>query len=140
MVSTTLNFCSISHKKTQHQAQKHALKISSFLALLCSYDIFNLGYRRKVHKRWRTSNSDEVCFNYDQLFQPIQAPPEHYVRVTQKISSFCNEPAVFRQLQVTFSTFELQTVAVTVHHSNQIFCISFAVHIYFSSTILSCPL
>ena len=39
---------------------------------LCSNDIFNPGYNRKMLIRKRTSIRDRVCFNYEQLFHPVQ--------------------------------------------------------------------
>ena len=40
--------------------------------ILCSNDIFNPWYNRKVLMRKRTSILDGVCFNYEGLFHPVQ--------------------------------------------------------------------
>ena len=67
------NFWSISQKESLESQQKHAL-INQFLrTFLCPNDIFNPGYNRETLFRKRTSFLDGVCFNYGQLFHPIQS-------------------------------------------------------------------
>ena len=52
---------------------KHALRTRSLRTLLCSNDILNIGYNRKILMRKRTSILDGVCFNIEQLFHPVQS-------------------------------------------------------------------
>ena len=72
MVPPNLNFWSISRREGLESQQKHALKNKLLRTLLCSNDIFNPGYNRKMLIRKRTSILDRVCSNYEQLFHPIQ--------------------------------------------------------------------
>ena len=72
MVPPNLNFWSFSRKKSVESHQKHAPRNKFLRTLLCSNDIFNSGYNREMLMRKRTSNLARVCFNYDQLFHPIQ--------------------------------------------------------------------
>ena len=62
------NFWSISLKISPESQQKHALR-NRFLQ---THDVYNPGYNRKTLIRKRTSIIDGVCFNYEQLFHPIQ--------------------------------------------------------------------
>ena len=66
------NFWSISRKESLEFQQKHALRNRFLRTLLCSNDIFNPGYNRKSLIRKRTPILDVACFNYKQLFHPIQ--------------------------------------------------------------------
>ena len=72
MSPPNLNFWSISCKENPEPQKKHALRKRFLRTLLCSNDIFNPGYNRKTLIRKRTSILDTVCFNYEQLFHPIQ--------------------------------------------------------------------
>ena len=72
MVPPNLNFWSISRKGSLESQQKHALRNRFLRTLMCSNDIFNPGYNRKMLMRRRTSNLDRVCFIYEQLFHPVQ--------------------------------------------------------------------
>ena len=72
MSPPNLNFWSISREESQESQQKHALRNRFLRTLLCSNDIFNPGYNRKTLIRKRTSILDGACFNYEQLFHPIQ--------------------------------------------------------------------
>ena len=72
MVPQNLNFWSISRKESPEFQQKHALRKRFLRTLLCSNDNFIPGYNRKMLIRKRISILDRVCFNYEQLFQPVQ--------------------------------------------------------------------
>ena len=72
MVPQNLNFWSISRKKSLESQQKYTLRKRFLRTLLCSNVIFNPGYNRKTLIRKRTSSLDRVCFNYEQLFHPVQ--------------------------------------------------------------------
>ena len=72
MVPPNLSFWSISRKESLESQQKHALKNRFLRTRFCSNDIFNPGYNRKMLKRKRTSILARVCFNYEQLFHPVQ--------------------------------------------------------------------
>ena len=72
MVPPNSNFCSISRKESLESQQKHALRNRFLRTLLCSNDIFDPGYSRKMLIRKRTSILARVCFNYEQLFHPVQ--------------------------------------------------------------------
>ena len=72
MLPPILNFWSISRKGNLESQQKLALRKRFLRTLLCSNDIFNPAYNRKWLMRKRTSNLDRVCFNYEQLFHPVQ--------------------------------------------------------------------
>ena len=72
MVPPNLNFWSISRKESLESKQKHALRNMFLRTLLCSNDIFNPGYNRKMLMRKTTSFLARVCFNYEQLFHPVQ--------------------------------------------------------------------
>ena len=65
-------FWSISRKESLEFQQKHAFRNSFLRTLLCSNDIFNPGYNRKTLIRKRTFILDGACFNYKQLFHPVQ--------------------------------------------------------------------
>ena len=70
--STKFNFWSISRKKSLESQQKHALRNRFLRTPLCSNDFFNPGCNRKMLMRKKTSTLDGVCFNYEQLFRPVQ--------------------------------------------------------------------
>ena len=72
MVPPNLKFWSISRKESPETQQKHALRNRFLRTLLCSKDIFIPGYNRETLIRKITSSLDVVCFNYEQLFLPIQ--------------------------------------------------------------------
>ena len=72
MVPPNLNFWSISRKESLESQQKHAPRNTFLRTLLCSNDIFNPGCNRKMLMRKRTSILARVCFNYEQLFHPVQ--------------------------------------------------------------------
>ena len=71
MVPQNLNF-SFSRKENLESQQKHALRNKFLRTLLCSQDALYPGYNRKMLLRKRTSIVDRVCFNYEQLFHPVQ--------------------------------------------------------------------
>ena len=71
MFPPNLNFWSISRKESLESQQQHALRNKFLRTLLCSNDILNPGYNRKMLMRKRTSIFDRVCFNYEQLFHPV---------------------------------------------------------------------
>ena len=72
MSPPNLNFWSISHKERLESQQKHALTNRFLRTLLCSNVIFNPGYNRKRLIRKRTSILERACFNYEELFHPVQ--------------------------------------------------------------------
>ena len=74
----------ISHKESLESRQKHAPKIKFLRTLLCSNDILNLGYNRKMLMRKRTSILDGVCFNYEQMFHPVQCIAFRICQFTSK--------------------------------------------------------
>ena len=72
MFPPILNFGSISRKESLEPQQKHALRNWFFRALFRSNEILNPGYNRKMLMRKIISIFDRVCFNYEQLFHPVQ--------------------------------------------------------------------
>ena len=72
MVPPNLNFWSVSRNESLESQQKHALRNAFLGTLLCSNDILNPVYNRKMLIRKRTSILARVCFNYEQLFHPVQ--------------------------------------------------------------------
>ena len=72
MVPPNFNFWSIWRRESLESQQKHAPRNRFLRTLLCSNDNFNPGYNRKMIIRKRTSILDRVCFNYEQLFHPVQ--------------------------------------------------------------------
>ena len=72
MVEPNLTFWSISRKKSLESQQKHAIRNRFLRTLLCSNDILNPGYNRKMLMRNRTSILDGNCFTNEQLFRPVQ--------------------------------------------------------------------
>ena len=72
MVPTNLNFWSISRKESLESQQKHELRNRFLRILLCSNDILNPGYNRKMLMRKKTSLLDGVGVKYEQLFHPVQ--------------------------------------------------------------------
>ena len=72
MFPPNIFFWSISREESLKSQQKHALKNKFLRTLLCSNDILNPGYNRKMLMRKRTSILDGVCFKYVQLFHPVQ--------------------------------------------------------------------
>ena len=73
MLPQNLNFWSISRKESLESQQKHAHRNRFLRTLLFSNDFFNPGYNREMLMRKRTSILDWVCFNYEQLFHPVQS-------------------------------------------------------------------
>ena len=72
MVPPNLYFWFVSRKESLESQQKHSLRNKFLRTLLFSNDIFIPGYNRKKRMRKRTSIFDRVCFNYEQLFHPVQ--------------------------------------------------------------------
>ena len=72
MSPPNLNFWSTPRKERLESQQKHALRKKFLRIVLCSIVIFNPGHNRKTIIRKRTYILDRVCFNYEQLFHPIQ--------------------------------------------------------------------
>ena len=72
MVPPNLNFWSISRKESLESQEKPALRNKFLRTLLCSNEIFNRGYNRKMLMRKTTSIVDGVCINYEQLFPPVK--------------------------------------------------------------------
>ena len=71
MVPPNSKIWSISRNESLESQQKQALRNKFLRKLLCSFDIC-FGYDRKMLMRRRTSILDRVCFNYEQLFHPVQ--------------------------------------------------------------------
>ena len=72
MVPPNLNFWSISRRESLEPKQEHAPRNKFLRVLLCSNDNFNPRYNRKMLIRKGTSILNRVCFNYEQLFHPVQ--------------------------------------------------------------------
>ena len=72
MVPSNLSFWSNSRKENLEFQRKHALRNRLLRTLLCSNDVFNHGYNRKLLIRKRTSIFDGVGFLFEQLFHPVQ--------------------------------------------------------------------
>ena len=72
MPPPNLIYWSISREESLESQKKPALRNRFLRTLLCSNDIFNPGYNRKMIMRKKTSIFARVCFNYEQLFHPVQ--------------------------------------------------------------------
>ena len=72
MVPPNLNFWSISRKEILESQEKHQFRNKFLHTLLCSNDIFNSEYNRKMLMRKTRSILDGVCFKNEQLFHPVQ--------------------------------------------------------------------
>ena len=72
MVPPNSNFWSISRKESLEYQEKYALWNRFLRILLCSNDILNPGHNQQLLNRKRTSLLDNVCYNYEQLFDPVQ--------------------------------------------------------------------
>ena len=75
MSPPNLNFWSISREESLESQQKHAPRNRFLRTILCSNDMFNPGYNRKMLMRKRTTILDGVCLNYELLFHPAQKTP-----------------------------------------------------------------
>ena len=72
MVPLNVNFWSNSLIDNLESQQKHSLRKKFLRTLLCSNDFSNPWYNRKMLMRKRTSILAKVCFDYEQLFHPVQ--------------------------------------------------------------------
>ena len=72
MVPPNSNFWSISRKESPESQQKYALRKKNLRLLLCSNDNVSSGYNQKMLISRKTSILDGVCFNYEQLSDPVQ--------------------------------------------------------------------
>ena len=72
MVPANLDFWSISRKENLELQQQQAIRRKLLRTLFCWNDNFNSGYSQKLLLRKRTSIHGGVCFNYEQLFQPLE--------------------------------------------------------------------
>ena len=72
MVPPNINFWSISRTESPESQQKLVLGNRFLRILLCSNDILNHRYNRKMLMSKRTSTLDGVCFNFEQLFHPVE--------------------------------------------------------------------
>ena len=72
MSPPNINFWSISREESLESQQKHGLRNRFLRTLLCSNDILNPGYNRKMLMRKMKSVLDGVSVNYEQLFHPVQ--------------------------------------------------------------------
>ena len=102
MVPPILNLWSISRKESLQSKQKHALRKKFLRTLLCSNDFLNPGYNRKMLMRKRTSNLDKVCFNYEQLFHPVQCTACRICQGSSRDKLFLPEVTGFCQFQINF--------------------------------------
>ena len=91
-------FWSISRKQRVESQQKHALRNRFLLTLLCSNEIFNPVYNRKVLIRKRTSILERVCFKYDSCFIQYNAPLVENVNVAQEVNALSKKFILFSQL------------------------------------------
>ena len=98
MSPPNLIFWSISRKESQDSQQKHARRNWFLRTILCSNDFFNAGYNRKTLIRKRNSILVRVCFNYELLFHPINAPLVEKVNVAQRVNALTKKLFVFSQL------------------------------------------
>ena len=139
MVPPSINFGSISRKETLESQQKHASRNRFLPTLLCSNDIFNPGYNRKMLIRKRTSILDRVCFNYEQLFHPVQCTACRICQCSSRDRLVLPEVTGNLSISDQIHYLEVKTVLVTVHDKIQPVCISLEVYTYFSPTIVYCP-
>ena len=72
MVPPDLNFWSISRRECLETQQKDALKNGFLRTPLFSNDTFDPGYNHRRPIRKGTSILDKGCFNFEQLFDPLQ--------------------------------------------------------------------
>ena len=72
MSPPNFNFWSISRKESPESQQQHALRNSFLRKVLCSKDIHNPRYNRKMLIRKITSVRDRIGISYEQLFHPVQ--------------------------------------------------------------------
>ena len=72
MFPPNIIFWSISREESPESQQKHALRNWFSRTLLCSNDILNREFKRKMLIRKRKFILDGVCFNYEQLFHAVQ--------------------------------------------------------------------
>ena len=72
MVPPNLNFWSMSREESLESQKKHALRIRFLRTLLCSNEVLNHGYNRKMLTMKKTCVLDGVWFNYERLFHPVQ--------------------------------------------------------------------
>ena len=70
--STKFKFLLISSKESLEFQQKNALRKTFLRALLCSNDNSISGCNRKMLNRKISSIPNKGCFNYEQLFHPVQ--------------------------------------------------------------------
>ena len=99
MVPPNIYFWSNSRKETLESQQKHALRNRFLRTLLCSNDTFNCGYNRKRPIRKRTSFLDGVCFNYEQLFHPVDCTAGRIYQCSSRQK--LNSPRAIRILTIS---------------------------------------
>ena len=100
MSPPNLNFWYISRKQSPESQQKHALRNRFLRTLLCSNDIFSPEYNRNTLIRKITSILVRVCFNYEQLFHPIQGTacrkcPCSSTGKRAEQEAFCIQPTLY---------------------------------------------
>ena len=88
MVPTNSCFWSKSRKESVVCQQKFAFRNEFLPKLTCSNDKLNSGCNWKMLLRKRTSNLDEICLNYEQLFHPEQKTFEEKIFVNQQLHFF----------------------------------------------------
>ena len=72
MVPPNFTLCSIIRKESPESQQKHTHGNKFLRTLWCLNDNLNTGHNQKTPIRKSTSIIDGVCFNYEQLFHPVQ--------------------------------------------------------------------
>ena len=106
MVSTSSNFLSISSKKRLESQQKHAFSINYLRTLLYSSDKSDPGYYRKLLIRKCTSSLVGICFDYEQLFHPIQCTACKLCQCSSKV--ILKLPRVSDSVTLTRTSFSLR--------------------------------
>ena len=81
MVPPKLNIRSILRKESLESQQKHAPRNRFLRTVLCSNDILNPGYNRKMLIRKKIFLLDGVCFFMNSCFIQYNAPLVEYINV-----------------------------------------------------------
>ena len=74
---------------------------------LCSNDIFNPGYSRKMLIEIEHPFLTDFALLMHSYFMQFNAPLEKYVNVNQKIFSVCHEWLIFCQHYINFVIFDV---------------------------------
>ena len=84
--------------------------------------------------RKKTFILDGVCFNYEQLYHPVQCTVCRICQYSSRDKLVAPEVTGILSIPDQFLY-----VSVTVHDNIQLVCISLEVYTYFSPTIIYCP-